>query len=106
MGVMNYLDMLENELLANKSLKLDKKNDKTVAAVCWFQNTCNLENYSGIFKDIHLKFKEDNRYVYISISDKDYEKVYENTMSGLKESLTDIIDILKDVKKEENGNVN
>lgn len=105
MGVMNYLDMLENELLANKSLKLDKKDDKTVA-VCWFQNTCNLENYSGIFKDIHLKFKEDNRYVYISISDKDYEKVYENTMSGLKESLTDIIDILKDIKKEENGNVN
>lgn len=106
MGVMNYLDILEDELLANKSLKLDKKDNKTVAAICWFQNTCNSENYSGIFKNIHLNFKEGKRYVYITISDEDYEKVYNNTMSGLKESLTDIVDILKDIKKEEKEDVN
>ena len=64
MGVMSYLDILEDELLANKSIKLDKKDNKTVTAV------------------------------------------YNNTMSGLKESLTDIVDILKDIKKEEKEDVN
>lgn len=58
MGVMKKLSELEQELYNKGVLRLKKNDLITDKALCWFNNTQDLENYTGIFKGIKLDIQE------------------------------------------------
>ena len=95
MGIMKHLDELEQELYENGILELDKDNWITPTALCWFRNTENPENYSGIFKGVHLNIKELEKEYIITYNKNDVESVYKSSMNGLKKELSNIIELLR-----------
>lgn len=100
MGIMKHLDELEQELYENGILELDKDNWITPTAKIWFSNTMRPEDYSGIFEGIPLKIYETKTKLIIEY-DKSDENVYKASMNGLKSSLQDVVDILKEAKEGE-----
>ena len=94
MSNMKRIVELEDELLKNSYLKLNKSDDFTRVALEWFRDTHD-ENYSGIYKNVDLDVTETKDYYYIELSRENYAKVVKNTMDGLKSTLTDIVDILR-----------
>lgn len=97
MGIMKHLDELEQELYENGILELDKDNWITPTAKSWFSNTMRPEDYSGIFEGIELEIYETKTKLIIEY-DKNDENVYKASMNGLKSSLQDVVDILKEAK--------
>ena len=95
MGIMKHLDELEQELYENGEIHLSKDNSFTPTALCWFRNTENSENYSGIFKGVHLNIKELEKEYIITYNKNDVESVYKSSMNGLKKELSNIIELLR-----------
>lgn len=100
MSNMKRIVELEDELLEKGYLKLNKNDESTKTILNWFTDT-HSDDYSGIFKGINLDITETKDYYYIELSRENYAKVVKNTMDGLKSTLTDIVDILKDAKEGE-----
>lgn len=98
MGIMKLLDELEQELYENGILKLDKDNWEAPIVKSWFSNTMRPEDYSGIFEGIPLKIYETKTKLIIEY-DKNDENVYKASINGLKSSLQDVVDILKEAKE-------
>ena len=101
MGIMKHLDELEQELYENGILELDKDSWITPTAKIWFSNTMSHEDYSGIFEGIPLKIYETKNKVVIKFNKESDADMYKASMNGLKSSLGDIVDILKEAKEGE-----
>lgn len=99
MGIMKQLDELEQELYENGILELDKDDWITPTAKIWFSNTMKLEDYSGIFEGIKLEIYETKNKVVIKFNKESDADMYKASMNGLKSSLGDIVDILKEAKE-------
>lgn len=101
MGIMKQLDELEQELYENGILELDKDDWITPTAKIWFSNTMKPEDYSGIFEGIKLEIYETKNKVVIKFNKESDADMYKASMNGLKSSLGDIVDILKEAKEGE-----
>ena len=95
MSVFSKLDELEQELYENGEVHLSKDDNFTPTALCWFRNTENPENYSGIFKGVHLNIKELETEYVITYNKNDVESVYKSSMNGIKNELSNIIELLR-----------
>lgn len=99
MGIMKTLDELEQELYEKGILVLDKKDWYTDVAKCWFSKTQSPEDYTGLFEGIKLIILETDKTVTIKF-DKTDENIYKSSMNGLKNTLEDVVSILKEAKEE------
>ena len=99
MGIMKHLDELEQELYENGILELDKDDWITPTAKIWFSNTMNPEDYNGIFEGIELEIYETKNKVVIKFNKESDADIYKASMNGLKSSLQDVVDILKEAKE-------
>ena len=100
MGIMKILDELEQELYNKGVLILDKKEWYTDVAKSWFSKTLNSEDYSGIFEGIKLNILETDKTVTIKFNKTD-ENVYKSSMKGIKNTLENVISLLKELKEED-----
>lgn len=100
MGIMKILDELEQELYNKGVLILDKKEWYTDVAKSWFSKTQSPEDYTGLFEGIKLTILETDKTVTIKF-DKTDENIYKSSMNGLKNTLEDVISLLKEVKEED-----
>ena len=99
MGVMKMLDELEQELYEEGIIKLDKKDWRTPIAKSWFSKTQSPEDYTGLFEGIKLTILETDKTVTIKF-DKTDENIYKSSMNGLKNTLEDVVSILREAKEE------
>lgn len=99
MSVMSRLDELEQELYEKGVLELNKSNWLTPTAKSWFSNTLKPEDYNGLFNGIKLDIKETDTTVIIKY-DKTDENIYKSSMNGLKNTLEDVVSILREAKEE------
>lgn len=102
MGIMKILGDLEDELYETGQLIINKNIWYATTALRWFCNNKNSEDYDGIFKNINLNITENDKSIIIEfdrtvdnlhIIDKN---IYEISMQGLKDTLNDIVNILKE----------
>ena len=99
MGIMKILDELEQELYNKGVLILDKKDWYTDVAKSWFSKTLSPEDYSWISAGIKLNILETDKNVTIKFNKTD-ENIYKSSMKGIKNTLEDVVSILKEVKEE------
>lgn len=100
MGIMKKLDELEQELYEKGVLTLDKSDWVTPVAKCWFSKTQSPEDYTGLFEGIKLTILETDKTLTIKF-DKTDENIYKSSMNGLKNTLEDVVSLLKEAKEEE-----